>query len=179
MANFKTCSTNQAAGCKQALQSYIEIPCNPKIFEKIVSDKLMPLINKSSCENQHGFRQGRSTITNLILFSNFIHKHFSNRLQTDVIFTDFAKAFDKVDHPTLLAKLNILGMISTILNWISSYIAFRFQCVVINSTSSYKSSSWYLQEYLKVAILVPHFSCALLMTCLLKYFWNTRLICWL
>ena len=57
-----------------------------------------------------------------ILFSNFIHKNFSNRLQTDVIFTDFAKTFDEVDHPTLLAKLNILSIKSTILNWMPSYL---------------------------------------------------------
>ena len=104
-------------------------------------------INKSLCD----FRQGRSTITNLVLFSNFIHNNFSKRLQTDVIFTE-AKAFDKVDHPTLLAKLNILGIKSTILNWISSYLSFRFQYVVINSTS-YK-------------FMVSYFSCPLLMICL-------------
>ena len=65
----------------------------------------MPLINKSLCENQHGFIRGRSTIRNLVLFSNFIYKNFSNRLQADVTFTDFAKVdqVDKVDHSTLLA----------------------------------------------------------------------------
>ena len=74
----------------------------------------------------------------IILFSNFIYKNFSNRLQSDVIFTDFAKAFDKVNHSTLLAKLNILCIKSTILNWISSDLLLRFQYVMINSTSSYK-----------------------------------------
>ena len=48
-----------------------------------------------------------------------LYKNCSDRLQSDVIFTDVAKAFDKVDHSTLLAKLNILGVNSTILNWIS------------------------------------------------------------
>ena len=43
-----------------------------------------------------------------------------------------------MDHPALLAKLNILGINSTILNWMSSYLSFRFQYVVINSTSFYK-----------------------------------------
>ena len=71
----------------------------------------MPLINKSLCENQYSF-----------LFSNFIYKNFSNRLQTDAIFIDFVKASDKVDHPPLLAKLHILAIKSTILNWISSYL---------------------------------------------------------
>ena len=90
------------SGCKQDICNYRPIsktPCVPKIFEKIVCDKLMPLINKSLCENQDGFRQGRSTITNLILFFQ------TSSIQILVIVcTDFAKAFDKVDHPTLLLK---------------------------------------------------------------------------
>ena len=43
----------------------------------------MPLITKRLCEIQHGFREDRSTITNLILFLYFSHKNFTNRLQTD------------------------------------------------------------------------------------------------
>ena len=70
-----------------------------------------------------------------------MHKNFSNRLQTDVIFTDFAKAFDKVDHPTLLAKFNILDIKPTILNWISSYLSFKYQYVVINSFYKYMVSA--------------------------------------
>ena len=66
-----------------------------------------------------------------VRFSIFSISLFSNKTIrstiTDVIFTDFAKAFDKVDHRTLLAKLNILGIKSTTLNWISSYLSFRFQ----------------------------------------------------
>ena len=113
------------SGCKQDICNYriiSKISCIPKIFEKIVSDKLMPLINKSLWESQHGFRRGWSTITNLVLFSNYKN------------FTDFAKAFDIVNHSTLLAKLNILDIKSIIFGSHSTYN----QYIMINSTLSYK-----------------------------------------
>ena len=38
--------------------------------------------------------------THLLISNKKQNKNFSSRLQADVIFIDFAKAFDKVDHPT-------------------------------------------------------------------------------
>lgn len=131
------------SGSKQDITNYrpiSKIPCIPKLFEQIVSSKLSMTINKSLSENQHGFRAGRSTATNLVLFCNYIFKNFNNRQQTDVIFTDFAKAFDKVDHGTLVCKLNFLGFTSNILSWLSSYLSNRYQYVLINSISSDKFS---------------------------------------
>ena len=57
---------------------------------------MTPIVNPVIHKNQHGFRSYTSTVTNLTLFCNFIYQNFEKRLQTDVIFTDFAKAFDTV-----------------------------------------------------------------------------------
>ena len=76
-------STNQAASKIFATTDLYQKFVVPKIFEKIVR---MPIITKCLCEIQHGFSEDRSTITNLILFSNFIHKNFTNRLQTDITY---------------------------------------------------------------------------------------------
>lgn len=108
----------------------------PKIMEKIITDKLSPQLQNLLTDNQHGFRSGRSTTTNLTLFCNFVHHNFEKRLQTDVIFTDFAKAFDKVDHSTLLHKLELLGFRFPLLSWINSYLINRFQVVKINGILS-------------------------------------------
>jgi len=43
-------------------------------------------------------------------------------MQTDVIYTDFSKAFDSVNHSLLLFKLNQLGFPYNLLTWISSYL---------------------------------------------------------
>ena len=56
----------------------------------------------------------------------------------DVVFLDFAKAFDKVSHPKLLLKLAAYGLGPIIVNWIKSFLNNRRQRVVIGN----KYSQW-------------------------------------
>jgi hypothetical protein len=56
----------------------------------------------------------------------------------DVIFLDFAKAFDKVPGERLLKKLSALGIRGATLRWIRNWLTGRTQRVVLNG----KSSSW-------------------------------------
>jgi len=58
------------------------------------------------------------------------------RSQFDATYTEFAKAFDKVSHSALLAKLVLLGIHSTVLNWIKSYLHHRLYRVNINGKFS-------------------------------------------
>ena len=55
----------------------------------------------------------------------------------DVIFLDFAKAFDKVSHAHLLVKLQCYGIKGQILNWIRDFLTSRRQRVVIEGHSSH------------------------------------------
>lgn len=45
------------------------------------------------------------------------------------LYTDFSKAFDRVDIPLLLFKLQKIGMNSTLLKWVESYLTGRIQMV--------------------------------------------------
>ncbi len=54
----------------------------------------------------------------------------------DVIYTDFAKAFDKVPHRRLLHKLDAYGIRGSLLKWIESWLTGRQQRVVIDGYSS-------------------------------------------
>ena len=47
-------------------------------------------------------------------------------LQVDAIYTDFAKAFDRVNHQLLINKLNMYGIGGKLLTWIKSYLTKRF-----------------------------------------------------
>ena len=69
-------------------------PFIPKIFEKIVCNKILAITNKNLSNFLHGFRPGLSTTTNLAVFCNFVNININSNLQTDVIYTDFSKAFD-------------------------------------------------------------------------------------
>jgi hypothetical protein len=86
---------------KNLVQNYrpiSKISCIPKLFSKLINKKLMPLCNNILINEQHGFRKGRSTITNLCVFKESILESFKEKTQTDVIYTDLEKAFDKVNH---------------------------------------------------------------------------------
>ena len=54
----------------------------------------------------------------------------------DVIYLDFAKAFDKVDHGMLLNKLKKIKINDEIGVWIHNFLSNRQQSIVVNGTTS-------------------------------------------
>ena len=55
---------------------------------------------------QHGFRRGRSCLTNLLEFLDIAMNSFDEGKQLDVSCLDFSNAFDKVPHKRLVLQLN-------------------------------------------------------------------------
>ena len=62
-----------------------------------------------------------------------------NGRQVDVVFIDFSKAFDKVNHAVLLQKLCNFGITGSLLQWCESYLSNRRQRVVLDGISSSSS----------------------------------------
>ena len=54
---------------------------------------------------QHGVSSGRSCLSHLLEHHNKILQELEKSNNVDVIYLDFAKAFDKIDHGILLNKL--------------------------------------------------------------------------
>ncbi|KAG7297988.1 hypothetical protein JYU34_018748 [Plutella xylostella] len=52
--------------------------------------------------------------------------------QVDCIYTDYSKAFDRIDHSLLLCKLHRLGIHGDLFRWFSSYVTRRSQAVAVN-----------------------------------------------
>ena len=109
----------------------------PKLFEKIVCERLEHALGDLINSSQHGFRDGRSTCTNLSIFVSNVLSGMGKSGQVDAVYIDFAKAFDRVNHRLLLRKLNLCGVDGSLLSWIESYLSGRSQAVQINSTVSY------------------------------------------
>lgn len=107
-----------------------------KIFDRILKEKLLCHIKSSLCDYQHGFLPGKSTCSNLALISNHIIKTIEQHNQLDVLYTDFSKAFDKVDHNILLYKLNKFGISNSLLEFFRSYLIDRKLYVKIGSIYS-------------------------------------------
>lgn len=108
----------------------------PKLFESLVTDFLTPQIDSTIIDQQFGFRSGRSTELNLLSYTDFILLALEKGSQVHAIYTDFAKAFDKVNHPTLLSKLKLIGINGSLLDWLESYLTDRTQIVRVNNFRS-------------------------------------------
>ena len=111
-----------------------------KLFERIVRKYIMQHIedNKLLSENQHAFRPGRSCCTQLLPHIEFVLNELHNNKNVDVVYLDFAKAFDKVDHEILLKKVENFGINGKLLNWIRSFLTNRYQQVLVDGSLSRK-----------------------------------------
>lgn len=103
-----------------------------KLLEKIVTDQLATVVRHHIVPNQHGFYKGRSVESNLLTFASVILKALDEGFSVDAVYTDFAKAFDKICHYTLLYKLWQLGIHGDLFRWIKSYVENRTQSVVVS-----------------------------------------------
>ncbi|KAL1448645.1 hypothetical protein WDU94_000547 [Cyamophila willieti] len=97
-----------------------------KLFEACVFDKISNFIYNKISPNQHGFIEGRSTVTNLTSFHHSVAKSLSGgSKQVDIIYTDILRAYDKLSHDVLLAKLADFGFHPDFILFIASYLKHR------------------------------------------------------
>ena len=82
-----------------------------KVFERAIVNKLNTGIYSKISNHKHRFVKYRSTCTNLVGLTQYIAETLDKSEQVDVIYTDFAKAFDYVDHKVLLNKLQNFGFL--------------------------------------------------------------------
>ena len=78
-----------------------------KLCERILRRVIIEFVetNRLLSSNQHGFRSGRSCLTQMLAHFDDIYQGLCNNEDTDSIYLDYAKAFDKVDHKLLIMKL--------------------------------------------------------------------------
>ena len=109
-----------------------------KIFERVMRKRLVDHIENNNLlsNQQHGFRQKRNCLTQLIHHIEDILHTLENDANADVIYLDFSKAFDKVDHRLLLQKLSRMGIHGKLLSWITAFLSNRKQCVLVKGTKS-------------------------------------------
>lgn len=108
----------------------------PKLFEAVLTTDLTFKVKSIITPHQHGFCLGKSTLTNLLTLSTTVSEGFASKLQTDVGYFDFSKAFDQLNHRILFKKLSRLGFSDNYLQWITQYLTGRTQCVSFNGCFS-------------------------------------------
>ena len=92
--------------------------------------------NNILSDKQHGFREGRSCLTNLLELVESWSEILDEGDGIDVAYLDFRKAFDLVSHKHLIYKLEKYGIKNETLAWIASFLNQRSQRVVVRGTAS-------------------------------------------
>ena len=127
---------NRSEACNYRPVSLTCIIC--KIMEKIIKEDMMKHMenHKLIKESQHGFMNNKSCLTNLLEFFEDIYDFLDTVPSVDVIYLDFAKAFDKVPHQRLSKKLEAIGIDGKLLKWLGSWLLDRRQRVTLNGSNS-------------------------------------------
>ncbi|EYB81592.1 hypothetical protein Y032_0378g284 [Ancylostoma ceylanicum] len=109
-----------------------------RLFEKILKERIVNHLeaHKIISPSQHGFQKGRSTETAMLSALNHWTSTLDDKKPLDVVYFDFAKAFDKVSHELLLLKLAKIGIHEQIISWLKCFLTERTFQVCINDTLS-------------------------------------------
>ena len=116
--------------------SLTPVPC--KTLERIITKTLYQFLDDHLIfdDAQFGFRANRSVSDQLLLTYDKITQWYDAGYTVDLILFDFVKAFDRVHHETLLAKLSSIGISGNLLQWIRSFLTNRTMSVSINGSHS-------------------------------------------
>lgn len=109
-----------------------------RLMESILRDAIVEHLKSNNLirGSQHGFMPHRSCLTNLLEFLEVVTRLIDEGHSVDLLYLDFARAFDKVPHARLMMKVRAHGITGKIADWIEQWLSDRKQRVVLNGTAS-------------------------------------------
>jgi hypothetical protein len=112
------------------------VPC--KLMERSVRVSMLHFLQENNLllQDQFGFLPGRSTVLQLLSALDDWTTYVDDGIPVDVILVDFAKAFESVSHPKLLAKLRHYGFRDILLDWLTDFLTGRHQRVRLDGCYS-------------------------------------------
>lgn len=102
-----------------------------KVLEKVIHGQISCFFEENNLlpRNQFGFRINRSTQLALMTLHSKLRADRSDGKTIGVTCFDLSSAFDCIEHNLLLQKLNLYGLSGQTLDWFSSFLGQRSQCV--------------------------------------------------
>ena len=109
-----------------------------KVYSSILNSRLSEYLETCGvlCEEQNGFRKGRSCEDHAFVLTNLIQDRIDQRKSTYVSFIDFEKAFDWINRDLLLYKLIMNGIDGKFYFAIKSLYCQTSSCVKLNNILS-------------------------------------------
>ena len=108
-----------------------------KVFESILNSHFLKHLESHSLlsDHQYGFRKARSTGDLLSYLTHVWSTALRNFGESYVVALDISKAFDRVWHKALLAKLPSFGFTPSLTKFIASFLSNRTISVVVDSAT--------------------------------------------
>ncbi|KAF2345857.1 Reverse transcriptase domain [Trinorchestia longiramus] len=79
---------------------------------------------------EHGFTEKRSGLTNFFDFFGEVNRMYNRTKAVDLVYVDFQKAFDKVPHERLMAKVDAHGIQGNYSRWIRNWLTGRTRVMI-------------------------------------------------
>lgn len=132
------------SGIKDDVNNYRPISCLSvldKLLEKLLAARLVEFTQRFNliCDHQYGFRSGSSTLTACCDLVDDIYDAIDHKRLAGALFIDLKKAFDTIDHPLLMEKMESLGIRGNAKLLFQSYLSNRTQFVAIGGYRSLPS----------------------------------------
>lgn len=114
-----------------------------KIHDIAVKREISNMIQPQLKSAQHGFRNKKSVVTNLLVQTTLTHEAFERNCQLDTFYGDYKAAFDKVVIMLLIIKFARFKIGKRTARWLWQYLIGRTNFVQIGKTKSrlYESPS--------------------------------------
>ncbi|KAF2352240.1 Reverse transcriptase domain [Trinorchestia longiramus] len=109
-----------------------------KTIERLLKVRITKHFNDQNLitGTQHGFREKRICLTNLFDFFGEVNHIYDRTKAVNLVYLVFQKAFDKVPHERLMAKVEAHGIRCNYSQWIRNWFTGRTQRVVIHDQAS-------------------------------------------
>nr|CAD2154968.1 unnamed protein product [Meloidogyne enterolobii] len=109
-----------------------------RVLERLISIEIIKFLNKKSyfSDDQYAFLTNRSTSTQLLVMLNDFYNVIQENKSIDIVYIDFAKAFDSVPINRILYKLKSIGIAGKIYTFIKNFLENRTFRVKIENTLS-------------------------------------------